>query len=160
MITQCTFKFTVHCTSTYFNFDAMLTRQFSFTSLDNPDYTLLVPTSTSCHSQTPTGSGPCDAVSESCLTTVGKPFVKPPTIPFERTIFIRQSSPLAPSRNFPTLSVLPPPKQLTPPKPKPNLYRKTLLRYWAKQSPAHRKFLKKFKCAAQGRVSKKCVKIL
>ena len=153
-----------HCTSTYFTFDSMpLTREFSFTVLDNPDYALLVPTSISCHSQTPTGFLPCDAVSESCLTTVVKPFVKPPTMPFDRISFIHPSSPLAPSHNFPTLSVLPPPKQLPPFKPKPNLYQKTLIFYWAKQSLAHQKFLKKR--AIQGRVSKKhipkkCIKIL
>ena len=140
-----------------------LTREFSFTALDNPGYALPVPTSFSCHSQTPTGSLPCNAVSESCLTTLAKPFVKPPTMPFDRISFIHQSSPLTPSHNFPTLSVLPPPKQLAPLKPKLNLYRKTLVFYWAKQSLAHQKFLKKR--AIQGRVSKKhtpkgCLKIL
>ena len=154
MIAQCTFKFTAHCTSTYFNFDAMpLTREFSFTALNNPSYALPVPTSISFHSQTPMGSLPCDAVSESCLTTIAKPFVKPPTVPFDRMSFIHRSSPLAPSHNSPSLSVLPPPKQLTLLKPKHNLYKKALIFYWGKQSPAHRKFLKK--CAAQGRVSKK-----
>lgn len=157
-----------HRTSTYFTFDSMpLTREFSFTALDNPDYALMVPTSISCHSpsQTPTGSLPCDTVSESsCLTTVAKPFVKPPTMPFDRLSFIHRSSPLTPSHNFCTLSVLPPPKQLAPFKPKPNLYRKTLIFYWAKQSLAHQKFLKKR--AIQGRrvskkhTSKKCIKIL
>jgi hypothetical protein len=57
------------------------------------------------------------------------------------------------SHNSPSLSVLPPPKQLTLLKPKHNLYKKALIFYWGKQSPAHRKFLKK--CAAQGRFSKK-----
>jgi hypothetical protein len=142
-----------HCTSTYFTFDSMpLTREFSFTALDNPDYALPVPTSISCHSQT--------------QTTVAKPFVKPPTMPLDRISFIHQSSPLGTrpsSHNFPTLSVLPPPKQLAPLKPKLNLYRKTLIFYWAKQSLAHQKFLKKR--VIQVRVSKKhtpkkCVKIL
>lgn len=161
-----------------------LTRAYSFTALDNPDYAPLalapVPSSVSCHSQMPAGSLPCDTIPsesflttvgksfikpptipfdqisfihEPFLTTVGKPFVKPPTMPFHRMSFIRQSSPLAPSHNFPTLSVFPPPKLLTPSKPKLNLYRKTLIFYWGRRSPAHQEFSKK--CAAKGRVSKK-----
>jgi hypothetical protein len=127
--------------SIIFNFDAMpLTRTFSFTALDNPDYAPPVPSSVSCHSQVPAGSLPC------------KPFVKPPTIPFDRLSFIRQSSPLAPSHNFPTLSVLRPPKKLAPSKPRFNLYRKTLISYW-RQNRAHRRFSKNR--AVQGCVSMK-----
>jgi hypothetical protein len=97
-----------------------LARTYSFAALDmldNPDYAPI--SSVSCHSQMPVGSLPCNTVpyvpSESSLTTVGKPFVKPPTIPFNRMSFIRKSSPLAPSHNFPTLSMLPPPKPPTIP---------------------------------------------
>ena len=67
-----------------------------------------------------------------------KPFIKPPTIPFDRLSFICQSSPLAPSNNFPILSVLPPPKKLVPKKPRLNLYRNTLISYW------HQEFSKKY----------------
>ena len=115
-----------------------LTQTFSFTALivlNNLDNALPVPSSVSCHSQTPVVSLPC------------KPFVKPPTIPFDRLSFIRWSSPLTPSNNFPTLSVLPPPKKLAPKKPRLNLYRNTLISYW------YREFSKKYavkKCAVQG----------
>jgi hypothetical protein len=137
-----------------------LTRTYSFAALDvgldNPDYAPIapIPSSVLCHSQMPAGYLPCDILPcESFQTTVGKPFVKPPTMPFDRMSFIRRSSPLAPSHDFPsTLSVLPPPKR-TPLKPKLNLYRKTLIFYWRRQSLAHREFVKK--CTAQGRVSKK-----
>ena len=117
-----------------------LTRTFSFTALNvlnNLDDAPPVPSSVSCHSQTPAVSLPC------------KPFVKPPTIPFDRLSFIRRSSPLARSDNFPTLSVLPPPKKLVPNKPRLNLYRNTLISYW------HREFSKKYaakKRAVQGRL--------
>lgn len=130
-----------------------LTRTYSFTALDNPDYAP-IPSSVLCHSQMPAGCLPCDILPcESSQTTVGKPFFKPPTMPFDRMSFIRRSSPLAPSHDFPTRSVLPPPKQRTPLKPKLNLYQKTLIFYWRRRSFAHREFVKK--CAAQRRVSKK-----
>jgi hypothetical protein len=117
-----------------------LTRTFSFTALNvlnNLDDAPPAPSSVSCHSQTPAVSLPC------------KPFVKPPTIPFDRLSFIRRPSPLAPSDNFLNLSVLPPPKRLVPLKPRLDLYRNTLLSYW------HREFSKKCaakKRAVQGRV--------
>jgi len=105
-----------------------LARTYSFAALDmldNPDYAPI----SSCHSQMPVGSLPYDTVpyvpSESSLTTVGKPFVKPPTIPFNRMSFIRGSSPLAPSRGFPALSMLPPPKPPTIPFDRMSFIRKS-----------------------------------
>lgn len=122
-------------------FDAMpLTRTFSFTALNNPDYALPVPSSVSYHSQMPAGYLPC------------KPFIKPPTMPFDRMSFICQSSPLAPSHNSNFFT--PPPKTLTPLKPRLNLNWITLISYWGRRNPAHWEILKK--CAAHGRVSKKC----